>query len=171
VRGPPLVKSLMNMKVARFSERSEHLWVAFLDGSIDRFDVRTGMSTMPLPARGMVKAIAVKWSVAVADDRGVRWFDDDTGKLTASIALPNIVTMEYGDYPTWAHQSAHALLVLTSTGDTHVLHALSDSRGGVELRRFTIPLPRGEKPVALTTTPREVLVATDKGGVWQLWIH
>jgi hypothetical protein len=172
-RGPALVKSLMNMSVARFDERSEHLFVAYSDGGIDRYELTAGVPTMALPARGIVKAIAIKWSIAVADDKGVRWFDDETGKVQANLPLPNVVAMEYGDYPTWMHQSAHALLAITSTSDgsKHVLHALSDENGGRELRRFTIPLPRGEKPVALTTTPREVLVATDKGGLWQLWIH
>jgi hypothetical protein len=163
--GPQLVKPMMNMRVAHFTEDGEHLYVAYYDGGIDRFELAAGTPTQSLAARGMVRALASKDDlVVVADDVGVRWFNKEAGKLIASFPLPNIVTLAYGD--------DGDLRVLTSDAATrtHALHVVHKDPRGHASRTSAIPIPAGEKPVAFTTTKREVLVATDKGGVWQLLI-
>lgn len=176
-RGPQLVKSLMNMKVSRFSEGNKHLYVSYLDGGIDRFELASGTPTLSLPARGMVKAVAAAaGTVVVADDQGVRWFDENSTKPRANLALPNVVAVEYGHLPKGSHATQGWLALTSTTTSTtanseHTLHVISADQGGRDLSRSRIPLPQGEKPVALTTTRREILVATDKGGVWQLRIQ
>lgn len=172
-RGPQLVKSLMNMKVARFSEGNAHLYVSYLDGGIDRFELASGTPTLALHARGMVKAIgAAAGSVVVADDKGVRWFDENVIKARANLTLPSVVAVEHGHLPKGS-QSGQGWLALTSDGtqQVHALHVISSEQGGRALSRIEIPLPPGERAVAMTSTPRAILVATDRGGVWQLSIQ
>lgn len=137
------------------------------DGAIEMFSY-TGEAAGVLPGKNSpVLGLATEWStLAVADKAGITLWDVRAKQSRVALAQKDVTGIAFGTYPDLLHQTRNALLVLTADGS---MNAVDDS--GTVKRRFPMHLPRGEQPVCVYTNPREVLIGTDHGALYQLWIR